>query len=332
MCARVAVIYNEPVASRYNAMGEEAAVFGVLDEVAATYQSLLELGHSVIKVPLALPLEQTREKLETLAVDIVFNLFEGFSGYPETEALIPEILSEIGLPYTGCPAGILAMAQDKAKTKSILQASGIYTPRFQLLTPVTLSQFQLKYPCIVKPVGEHASHGLSAESVVGDLASLEKRVTMVSNFYGGRALVEEFIDGREFNATVMGNSKCMVLPLSEIAYRLPDGMPKILTFAAKWEPGSPYFLGTKVICPAKIPADEQERIAKVALAAFQQLGCRGYARVDMRLDAEKRVNVMELNPNPDISPGYGAARQAKAAGISYTRFIEKIISLAQERN
>ncbi len=155
---------------------------------------------------------------------------------------------------------------------------------------------------------------------------------MVSNFYGGRALVEEFIDGREFNATVMGNHECTVLPVSEIAYSLPLGMPRILTFAAKWEPDSLYFHGTKVICPAQIPADEQEHIAKVALTAFQQLGCHGYARVDMRLDKEGRINVMEANPNPDISPGYGAARQAEAAGMSYTQFIEKIVLLAQEKN
>ncbi|MDD5037853.1 MAG: ATP-grasp domain-containing protein [Dehalococcoidales bacterium] len=332
MCSQVAIVYNQPINSHYNITGEEAAELGVLVAVKAVHRALLELGHSVVRVPLTLPLEQIREKLKALAIDIVFNLFEGFGDYPETEALVPQILSELGIPYTGCPATALLLAQDKGKTKAILGAAGISTPHYQLLSPATLSQFQLTYPCIVKASGEHASHGLTEESVVNDHFSLERQVTKISNFYGGRALVEEFIDGEEFSATVMGNRECIVLPISKVDYSLPAGMPRLLTFAAKWEPESLYFSGTKVVCPIKISADEQERITKVALMAFHQLGCRGYARIDLRLDKEGCVNVMEVNPNPDISPGYGAARQAKVAGMNYAQFIEKIILLAREKN
>jgi D-alanine-D-alanine ligase len=150
----------------------------------------------------------------------------------------------------------------------------------------------------------------------------------VSNCYSGGALVEEFIDGQEFNATILGNSECRVLPASEIVYSLPSGMPRILTFAAKWEPDSPYFEGTKVVCPAEVEAKERERIAETAVAAFRILGGQGYARVDMRMDREGQLNVIEVNPNPDISPGTGAARQAEAAGMTYTQFIEEIVQLA----
>jgi len=332
VCPRVAIVYNEPVPSRYDVVGEETAVLGVLDEVAAVQQALRELEYSIIQVPLTPPLEQVWEKLKGLEADLVFNLFEGFCGYPETEALVPEILSGLGILYTGCPGAALTLALDKAKTKALLEASGINTPRYQLLSLETLSMFQLSYPCIVKPCREDASHGLTEESVVKDFASLEKQVAMVSSFFSGVALVEEFIDGQEFNATVLGNVQCTVLPVSEIAYSLPLGMPKILTFAAKWEKDSIYFRGTQVICPARIGARYQEDIAETALAAFRLLGCRGYARVDMRLDREGRINVIEVNPNPDISPGSGAARQAEAAGITYTQFIEKIVLLALEKN
>jgi len=341
VCARVAIVYNEPVFSRYNARGEEAAVIGVLNAVEAVHHALLELGYDVVRVPLVLPLEQAIKKLAGLKVNLVFNLFEGFCGYPETEAEVPDTLSELGVPYTGSTGPALRLALDKVKTKVILRAAGINTPDFQLLNRETLSAFQLSYPCIVKPRGEDASHGLTERSVVHDFASLKEQVEHISDLYCGQALVEEFINGREFNVTVLGNSKCTVLPVSEIYYALPDGMPRILTFAAKWgEPDNLYFQGTKVICPAEIEVENQRRITEIGLAAFRLLGCRGYARVDMRLNDESQFNVIEVNPNPDIcpgspspdiSPGSGAIRQAEAAGMTYTQFVEKIVELALEK-
>ena len=328
MRTRVAIIYNEPHHSRYDAVGEEKAVLSVLEAVEAVQQALLELDFDVTLVPLVPPPERAERKLRNLNKDLVFNLFEGFCGYPETEAVIPAILSKMGIPFTGCPGPVLMLALDKAKTKLNLKAAGIKTPDFQLLNSESLNTFRLTYPCIVKPCCEDASHGLSAESVVHDSTSLERQIGLVSNRYGGDALVEEFIGGPEFNATVLGDSESSVLPVSEIAYFLPSGMPKILTFAAKWEPDSLYFEGTKAVCPAEGKAEERERIAQTAVAAFRILGGKGYARVDMRMDHEGQVNVIEVNPNPDISPDSGAVRQAEAAGMTYTQFIEKIVQLA----
>jgi D-alanine-D-alanine ligase len=324
----VAIVYNEPYPSRYGDIGEEKAVLGVLDAVEAVHRALLQLDFDVIQVPLVPPLARASRKLTSLHTDLVFNLFEGFCGYPETEALVPEILSQIGIPCSGCTGSMLRLALDKANVKVILKAAGIQTPDFQLLNPQILHMFRLGYPCIVKPRCEDASHGLSPESVVNDFAGLKRQSALVSNRYGGGALVEEFIDGREFNATVLGNSEYTVLPVSEIAYSLPSGMPKILTFAAKWEPDSPYFLGTKAVCPADLEVEEQKCITEIARAAFKILGGKGYARVDMRVDQEGQLNVIEVNPNPDISPGSGAVRQAEAAGMPYTQFIEKIVRLA----
>jgi D-alanine-D-alanine ligase len=328
MRTRVAIVYNEPHHSRYDAVSEGKAVLGVLEAVEAVHRALLELDFDVTQVPLVPPLERAKRKLRNINTDLVFNLFEGFCGYPETEAVLPEILSEMGIPCTGCPTSALKLGLDKAKMKVILKVAGTRTPDFQLLNPETLNWFRLGYPCIVKPRCEDASHGLSPGSVVNDSASLERQIGLVSNRYSGGALVEEFIDGREFNATILGDFECRVLPVSEIVYSLPSGMPKILTFAAKWEPDSPYFEGTKAVCPAEVEAEERERIAETALAAFRTLGGKGYARVDMRMDHEGQVNVIEVNPNPDISPGSGAVRQAEAAGMTYTQFIEKIVQLA----
>ena len=328
MRRRVAVIYNQPLESRYDAWGEQAAVSGVLEAVEAVQEALLGLGYGVVKIPLTPPLPRAQERLAALKADLAFNLFEGFAGHPETEAEIAEILTVLKVPFTGCPAGALNLALDKAKTKAFLKSAGINTPDFQLLRPEMLSSFRLSYPCIVKPRREDASHGLSAQNVVNDFASLEKQVTAVSRYYGGQALVEHFIEGREFNVTVLGDT---VLPVSEIDYSSLEGVPNLLTFAAKWQPDSDYFKGTKVVCPAEIGDRERENINQTALKVFGLLGCRGYARVDMRLDGAGKLNVIEANPNPDISPGAGSVRQAEAAGMTYPQFIDRIVKLGLEK-
>jgi D-alanine-D-alanine ligase len=329
--SRVAIVYNEPDPSKYRPGEKKEAIAGILNSVKAVHQALLLSGYDVVEVPLLPPLERAREELKSLAADLVFNLFEGFTNSSETEAMMAEVISELGIPYTGCPAETLALALDKAKTKAILEEAGLATPRYQLLSPETMSEFHLSYPCIVKPCNEDASSGLSEKSVVHDFSALEEQVKLVSKFYDG-ALVEEFVDGREFNVTILGNSEYTALPVSEIAYQLPPGMPKILTFAAKWEPESLYFQGTKAVCPAQIPDNEREHIAETALEVFQLFSCRGYARVDMRLSRGEQLNIIEVNPNPDISPDSGAALQAKTAGMDYPRFIDKIVMLALEKN
>jgi D-alanine-D-alanine ligase len=331
MRMRVALVYNEPQQLHSDVVGEEKSALAVLEAVEAVYQALLELDFDVAAVPLLPPLEQAESELRGLDTDLVFNLFEGFCDYPETEAVIPEILSKMGIPFTGCPAPVLKLALDKAKTKLTLTAAGIKTPDFQLLNPRTLDMFRLGYPCIVKPRCDDASNGLSVESVVHDFLALERQVSRTCDSHSGNALVSEFLPGREFNATVIGNSELTPLPVSEIVYSLPPGMPEILTFDAKWEDDSIYFEGTKPVCPAEIDDEEQHHIVETITKVYRLLGCRGYARVDMRLDQEGELNVIEVNPNPDISPGTGAARQAAAAGMTYAQFIEKIVRLALDR-
>ncbi len=331
MHTRVAIVYNEPIPSRYDSVGEEKAALGVLEAVEAVQQALYELDCDMVRIPLVPPIEKAKKVLKALNVDLVFNLFEGFAGYPDTEAEVPEILSEIGMPFTGCPASALRLALDKTKTKVVLKSAGIRTPDFQVLSPEIIHLFNLPFPCIIKPCSEDASHGLSPESLVNDYQALEKQVSLVSKNYSGSALVERFIDGREFNATILGNKEPAILPVSEIVYALPSEMPRIVTFAAKWEPDSLYYQGTQVVCPADIGTTEQEYITQMVTAAFGLVGCRGCARVDMRLDHEGQLNIIEVNPNPDISPGAGTVRQAQAAGMNYTQFIKKIMELALDK-
>lgn len=328
MRQKIAIIYNAPNPSIYGTAVEEKASLAILDGVEAIQQALTDSGHPVVQLPLLPPLESAKESLKDLDTDIVFNLFEGFDHCAETEATVANFLSELGFTYTGCPESALSLGLDKVKTKARLASMGIDMPRYQLLDPKTISLFHLNYPCIVKPCAEDGSNGISEESVVYDPDSLEKQVTMISKRFGRRALVEEFIDGREFNITVLGTSKPTALPISEIVYTLPPEAPKILCFSAKWDPQSIYFKNTTAVCPAQIDAELQERITQTAIIAFKLLGARGYARVDFRLNDERQLKVIEVNPNPDISPDAGAALQAKAAGMTYNQFIEQIVQLA----
>jgi D-alanine-D-alanine ligase len=327
---KIAIIFNQPNADRYNEMGEFKAVASVLEEVKPVQRALSELGYSVVKVPLRPPLELAEEKLRALETDLVFNLFEGFEGRPETEAIVADMLCELGIPFTGNPPSTLSLALNKAKAKAVLEVGGIKTPRYQALSPENLQPFHLNFPCIVKPLGEDASHGLSEESVVENFDQLTRQVNKVSQHFRGDVLVEEFLQGREFQVTMLGNKEPIALPVAEMVYYLPPELPKLLTFAAKWYEETIYYKGTKATCPAEIGDRERDLISQTALFAFKLLGCRGYARVDMRLDAEGIPNVLEVNPNPDISPGYGAARQAKAAGLTFNQFIEKIVLFALE--
>jgi len=325
---KIALIYNAPEPNLHKTDVEKRASITIIESVESVHQALIESGYPVTLVPLLPPLDSAKETLKKLETDLVFNLFEGFDGYPETEPDITNFIAGLGLNFTGCTGTALAFGLDKINVKAHLTAMGAETPRYQLLGPKTVSLFHLHYPCIVKPYAEDGSNGISEESVVHDLASLEKQVATVSKLFGKRALVEEFIDGREFNVTVLGTHPPKALPVSEIVYSLPPELPRILTFSAKWDPQSIYFRGTKAVCPAEIDIELQEHITQTAILAFRLLGSHGYARIDFRLDSEEKLKIIELNPNPDISPDAGAALQAKATGLSYSQFIEQIVQLA----
>ena len=330
---QITVIYNKLVSSYYSGTGEEEAVKGVVTEAAAVKGALLESGYQVACIPLSLPFEEAREILGNLRTDLVFNLFEGFPGYPETEADICQVLTNLGIAYTGCPPHALRLALNKAETKSLLKAGGIMTPDYQLLTPETLTQFSLKFPCIIKPNAEDASHGITEDSVVRDFHEMETQIKKVSTLYKtGDALVEEYIDGREFNTTVTGNERKQILEVSEIEFSLPPGLPSIITYEGKWDVESQYYKGTTPVCPAKITVTEKQKIIDIAEKACTITGCRGYARVDIRMDNQGRIFILEVNPNPDISPDSGAALQAKTIGMTYTEFIRSLVLLALEDN
>jgi D-alanine-D-alanine ligase len=326
----IVIVYNKPGPGTLGSPGEEKSVLGVLACVRAVYKALAKAGYPVSRIGLSPPLDKVREKLAGLQGNVIFNLFEGFPDDPQSESAVAAILEELHLSFTGCDSTLLSLALDKYNSKKLLWASGIDTPRSQLLNQNTINDFKLQFPCIIKPYAQDASLGITSDSVVRNFDALARQVDTICTQYQGKAIVEEYIDGREFNITVLGNDKPEVLPVSEIVFSLPPDMPAILTYEAKWIPDSVYFHGTKVICPAPIDQSLKDYINETAIKTYIALHCSGYIRLDLRMGSDQIMRVIEVNPNPDISPGTGAARQAKAAGMTYSQFIDKIVSLTLE--
>ncbi|MDD5510370.1 MAG: ATP-grasp domain-containing protein [Dehalococcoidales bacterium] len=332
MSERVAIIYNKPDISKYHSLGEGSAVEGVTDSVIAVNRALHELGYDAFTLALIPPLSLVEEELNDLDVDIVFNLFEGFDGWPESEAAIVLYLEKLGLSFTGCSSKNLRICENKATVNKCLRAYGVPTPDWQVLYPGCAEEFSLEFPCIVKPLGEHASHGLSAKSVVNDFQSLRNQVEFIWQSYQQQSLIEDFLPGREFRGLVTGNSLLMVFPIEEIIYNLPPDKPRLLTYSAKWVQADEYFAGTREQCPADIDASLKNEIEELLKDSFKALGCRGYASIDMRQNRDGGLMVIDVNPNTDISIGGGARFLIEAMGITYNSFIEDILYLAKESN
>ncbi|MDD5398766.1 MAG: ATP-grasp domain-containing protein [Dehalococcoidia bacterium] len=330
MPLKIAIIYNDPPCEIIIPNGEDEAITGVLEEVVAVKNALISRGHEVEKVPLRLPLDSVPHVLRNIQADVIFNLFEGFEDQPHTEPVVARMMEDMGLSFTGNPSSVLDLTLDKAAFKNVLLDAGIDTPDFMVLTPANIRDFRLRFPCIVKPRDEDASHGLSPENIVSNMEQLKEQVVRISSRFRGSALVEEFIDGREFNASILGNSVHELIEISEIVYTLPPGLPRILTFDSKWFEETDYYINTAVSCPAEVDGDLRERITETVLSSCRTAGCRGYARVDMRQDVDGSIKVLEVNANPDITPELGIALQADVRGMTYADLMQKIVDLALE--
>ena len=177
-------------------------------------------------------------------------------------------------------------------------------------------------------MAEEGSCGITLASVVSDRATLGQRIDSCIRTYRQPALVEEFIAGRELNVALWGNGFPEVLPIAEIAFEFTDDpLEQIVTFSGKWHKESAEAIGTPGVCPAALSAEEQDRVEAAAVLAYQKLGVRGYARVDMRL-REGVPYILEVNIHPDLAEDAGFFRSARTAGHSYPSMLLHILRLA----
>jgi len=289
-------------------------------------------GHDVKILPLS---EDSYYQVRAEKPDVVFNLCDdGFRGNYDLEPHVAAMFDILNVPYTGNNYFTIALCQNKARAKDILTYNGILTPKFQVFTSSERKiDSALKYPLIVKPIQEDGSVGIRERSVVSNEEQLREEVDHIINFHKQEALVEEFIDGREFTVSLIGNRRPIVLPVTEIDFTgMPEHLPKIVSYRAKWIKQSIAYKNTNTICPANIDEKLNKLIEDVSRKCYKVFGCRGYARIDFRYnEQEKKLYAIEVNPNPDISEDIDTARAAIAAGMTYTDLIQKIIDFAIER-
>jgi D-alanine-D-alanine ligase len=278
-------------------------------------------GHVVV------PLEATADFPRALMnsnVDVVFNIAEGISGR-NREAQVPNLCELLGIPYTGSDSAALSICLDKALSKRLLR--DIPTPAFQLLLTGREKLRPFHYPVIVKPNAEGTSKGISKKSVVDDEAGVREIAREIIEKYGQPALVEEYITGREFTVGLLGERRPRVLPPMEVVFLAPDPRA-VYDYACKqdWEKHVRYE------CPATISKEELRLLEKVSRSTFMALGCRDVARVDLRLAADGKVYVIEVNPLPGLTPDYSdLCLIAKGAKIEYRSLIGDILSCAIKR-
>ncbi len=322
---KVLILYNQVDSVAKGEARDLVSAQGVAIAARAVGEALRP-NHEVVCLPVAFDPSEVLAGYDSREW-VVFNLLEGLGNRPDLEPEAASILGRLGFRYTGSSPETIAVCLNKARTKRRLGSFGIPTPAYQTCEGPE-ANFSIPLPAIVKPVAEDASLGIDDGAVVTTLDQLRNRVEYVVSSYHEPALVEEFVQGREFNIALWGNGVPECLPLAEIDYSaFPDPLQRICSYAAKWEPERDEYHLTPVMCPAEVSPSLAERIRGVATAAYQAMGCRGYARVDMRVLGEVPY-VLEVNPNPDISPDAGFPRAALAAGYSYEEMAEKILRLA----
>jgi D-alanine-D-alanine ligase len=328
----VLVIHNAVETKQTPDKSTLESVAGVLDEVKAVAAALEELGiHYQVKS--IEKIEQLPSILHRSGSEIVFNLVEELPDSIIDACLVPAICLAHKKACTGNQTPALLLSQNKWQTKAVLAASNVACPEGvvvhvgQKIEKKNLSKGRY----IVKPALADAGEGIDNDSVVDVPGpALQKAVDKIHTQFGQSAIVEQFISGREINVSLIErNGRVEVMPLAEIDFgRFGPDRPRIVGYSAKWLADTFEYQNTPRIIPAGISEKAADRIRKFALQAWQIIGCSGYARIDFRLDRNEQPFVIEVNPNPDISPDAGFAAAINAAGIAYSQFIKNALDNA----
>ncbi|MEO6694910.1 MAG: ATP-grasp domain-containing protein [Ignavibacteria bacterium] len=357
---KISIIYNDPTQYATGPIYDDGVTdidkidlpidmseYGVLDELKSVENALKPSGYETKIVPVALDVYKLIDELKNDRPDLIFNLCESLDGDPTQEMNIASLFEILKIPYTGSRALTLGIALNKWRVKEILNYYEIPTAPHYVCKNANefnhngYSKLKDKFPLIVKPSREDASIGIENKSVVYNDIELKSRIEFILDEHKQPALVEQFIDGREINVSVVGNvindeNDLIVFPISEIDFtELPVEFPKIISYNSKWMYKTPEFAGTKAVCPANNISPELEKIIKdTAKKVYRIIGASDYARVDFRVK-DNIPYVLEMNPNPDIASDAdedtGFTRSGKAYGWSYETLIKNIVNFACDR-
>ena len=296
------------------------------------FDALAKLGHE----PSYLVVDGRDPSLLAVArcnADLVFNLTESYAGDDTKDMHLAAYLELLDKPYTGADPHALYLAQDKSLAKKVFHFHGIRTPIFAVsYKGRTDHAHDIAFPLIVKPLSEDGSIGIEAASVVTSVKELMERIHYVHEEFDSPALIEEYIEGREIYAAILGCEKPEALPLVEMDLsKLPEGTPRIASSEVKWEKDTEAYKRTRSHVVEDLDEKTTTKLQETAVAAYQAVKLRDYGRIDMRLTPKGQVYVLEANPNPWLSSGAEFAMAARKSGRTYTDLMRDIVDLAMAR-
>jgi D-alanine-D-alanine ligase len=288
-----------------------------------------ELGHEVHPLGIKDDLAGIRQANEEIKPHIAFNMLEAFHEVGIFDQNVVSYLELIRLSYTGCnPRGML-LARDKALSKKLLHYHRVPLPEFTVVTRGRKPRLpkRLTFPLIVKPLTQESSIGIAQASVVPDDAKLRERVQFIHDSIRTDAIIEQFVEGRELYCGVLGNQRVQIFPVWEMTFaNMPESQHRIATERVKWSKKYQDKMGIDS-GPAKDLGDAlTEQIQHISRRVYKTLELSGYARVDLRLDANGRVYVLEANPNPQIARNEDFAESAAMAGLPYPALLQRILT------
>lgn len=312
------ILYNQPLDG---ALPDE---LDVLDQVEYVEKHMNKLGIETSRKGITTNFMSEISSLANNKPDFVFNLVESINNKGELCYFVPALLNMHSISYSGNPLEAMFITTSKALTNKVLRNSGINNP-----CGYSPSQYKLLKPgnrYILKPVWEDGSLGITADSVFRYEPGYEKKF---AGFDDAHWLIEDYIDGREFNISVMkGKNGPEVLPPAEMTFINYQGdRPKIVDFKAKWEADSFEYSNTVRRFPGNdLDPVLKERLKSATLQCWHVFGLKGYARVDIRIDINNNPFVIEVNANPCISPDGGFVAATEAAGYPFTEVLQCIIN------
>jgi D-alanine-D-alanine ligase len=325
----IGIVYNEPVRTGFDF---SEASLDVLTQVEAVEKAIGGMGFESLRIPFTRNLRSFLHEIHRKGIGMVFNLCETVDENPLFAGHPASVLELLAIPFSGSPSIALMLTTDKLLTKRFLEATGIRTPRYLVYDDQnSFFSHALEYPVIVKPRFEDASIGIGQESIFSKEGHLRRGLPEFFERFG-TLLVEEYVEGREFNISLLGYPLPRVLPFAEIDFSdFPESLYKIVGYQAKWDRESFEYQHTPRRFSQELPQALMREIEKTALDAFRLFMLRDYGRVDMRVDGYGRVFVLEVNANPCLSPDAGFASTIEEAGLSYSDFISLLIDFMTKR-
>jgi D-alanine-D-alanine ligase len=297
---------------------------------AAVLQALDALGYPHEHLALFDDLDLLRQKLQTFSPDVIFNLADQFRNNRAFDQHIVSLLAMKDIPFTGCGSTGLTLCKHKAISKKILSYHRIHTPHFVTIPrgKRCVRPKHLKFPILVKPLKEEASYGIAQASFVETDEQFRERVTYLHENTDNDVIAEEYIEGRELYVSLIGNHRLQVFPIRELVFReVPPDEPKIATYKAKWDEAYRERWGLENRFAEGLEPALVRQIEAVCKRIYHLLTIDGYARIDLRLNAQNEIYFIEANPNPALAPDEDFAESALKAGIAYPQLIDRIARL-----